>query len=464
LTDESIWSKAQPRGISRSLPRRKTGLASNTKKSYIKSKSHCLIFYQSIVGGLYTIISEGKFTQSIQDIIIEEKDTIMYNIKKGVEQRMQDNINTLNKELVDAKISLDEIYLDPNNPRFTSLKWDDIPDQQISDASIQVATKRKLEEEFSIYKLVDNIQINGFLPIDRVIVKKFAENKYVVLEGNRRICAAKNIMELYKGNPEQVEESVVDSLKEISCLIYTGSERQPSWVFQGLRHIIGIQEWPAYNKARLLVQLMEDENLSLTEVGKKFGLTAYGAGQWVRGYYAFIQAAEESDYTQEIDERAYPYLQEIFSRSNPVFKDWLQWNDTEYKFEDNLKFNEFLSWLYPRNEENVLDGVEVKGNWDNRLIKRSNDIRIVSFLLRESISDFEMFRADGDLEKAQNSANTRKYLESQDPSTETLEKIKSCTKALDDIPFKLVMSRKEELSDLLEKLSDKVGEILDACR
>ena len=89
---------------------------------------------------------------------------------------------------------------------------------------------------------------------------------------------------------------------------------------------------------------MEDENLSLTEVGKKFGLTAYGAGQWVRGYYAFIQAAEESDYTQEIDERAYPYLQEIFSRSNPVFKDWLQWNDTEYKFEDNLKFNEFLSW------------------------------------------------------------------------------------------------------------------------
>ena len=146
----------------------------------------------------------------------------MYNIKKGVEQRMQDNINTLNKELVDAKISLDEIYLDPNNPRFTSLKWDDIPDQQISDASIQAATKRKLEEEFSIYKLVDNIQINGFLPIDRVIVKKFAENKYVVLEGNRRICAAKNIMELYKGNPEQVEESVVDSLLRF----FRGSFRQ----------------------------------------------------------------------------------------------------------------------------------------------------------------------------------------------------------------------------------------------
>lgn len=377
---------------------------------------------------------------------------------------MADNVNTLNKELVETRLELKKIYLDPNNPRFTSLKWDNIPDEQISDESIQKATKRKLEEGFSIYKLVDNIQINGFLPIDRVIVKRIAEDKYVVLEGNRRICAAKNIMEMHENNKDLVDESVIESLKEISCLVYTGSEKQPSWVFQGLRHIIGIQEWPAYNKARLLVQLMEDENLSLTEVGKKFGLSAYGAGQWVRGYYAFMQAAEESDYTQEIDERAYPYLQEIFSRSNPVFKDWLKWNDTDYKFEDNLKFNEFLSWLYPRDEENVLDGVEVRGNWDNRLIKRSNDLRIVSFLLRESIADFEMFRADGDLEKAKNNADMRKYLESQDPSTETLEKIKSCTKALDDIPFKLVVSRKEELSELLNKLDEKVREILEACQ
>lgn len=377
---------------------------------------------------------------------------------------MSNTINTLNKELVDARIPLNNIYLDPNNPRFTSLKWDDISDEHISDESIQKTTKRKLEEQFSIYKLVDNIQLNGFLTIDRVIVKQFSDDKYVVLEGNRRICAAKTIMEMYESNPELVDESVIDSLKEINCLVYTGSETQASWVFQGLRHIIGIQEWPAYNKARLLVQLMEDEGLTLTEVGKKFGLSAYGAGQWVRGYYAFMQAAEESDYTQEIDERAYPYLQEIFSRSNPVFKDWLQWNDTEYKFEDNLKFNEFLSWLYPRDEENILDGIEVKGNWDNRLIKRSNDLRVVSFLLRESITDFEMFRADGDLEKAQNNANMRKYLESQDPSTETLEKIKSCTKALDDIPFKLVMSRKEELADLLNKLNEKVKVILEACQ
>ena len=377
---------------------------------------------------------------------------------------MEQNLGTLNKELEDIALQLENIFLDPNNPRFISKNWNDISDEHISDDAVQKMTRLKLEQEFSIDKLVDNIKINGFLTIDRIIVKKISDNQYVVLEGNRRICAAKAIMESYLKNSESVTEDVIESLKEIKCLIYTGSEKQPAWVFQGLRHIIGIQEWPAYNKARLLVQLMEDENLSLTEVGKKFGLTAYGAGQWVRGYSAFIQATEESDYTQEIDERAYTYLQEIFSRSNPVFKDWLKWNDSEYKFEDNLKFNEFLSWLYPRDEENVLDGIEVKGNWENRKIKRSSDLRIVSFLLREAPNEFEMFRSDGDLEKAQNAANMKKYLESQDPAIETVEKIKSCTKALEDIPFKLISKKKDELTEMLTNLKNKISEILDACQ
>ena len=53
------------------MRRKKTGLASSTKKMYIKSTSHCLIFYQSIVGGLNTIISEGKFTLSLLNIALD---------------------------------------------------------------------------------------------------------------------------------------------------------------------------------------------------------------------------------------------------------------------------------------------------------------------------------------------------------------------------------------------------------
>ena len=61
------------------MPRKKTGLASSTKKRYIKSTCHCLILCQNIVGGLYTIISEGKFTQSYIESDLEIQVKIKYN-------------------------------------------------------------------------------------------------------------------------------------------------------------------------------------------------------------------------------------------------------------------------------------------------------------------------------------------------------------------------------------------------
>lgn len=116
MTDESIWSKAQPRGISRSLPRRKTGLASNTKKSYIKSKSHCLIFYQSIVGGLYTIISEGKFTQSYTFVCLDIFNNIIHNKDKKIENKLEEWLVFLSQDDPDMIMKL----LD-RNPEFQKI-------------------------------------------------------------------------------------------------------------------------------------------------------------------------------------------------------------------------------------------------------------------------------------------------------------------------------------------------------
>ena len=145
----------------------------------------------------------------------------------------------------------------------------------------------------------------------------------------------------------------------IPCLEYVGAEADAAWIFQGLRHITGISEWSAYNKARLLVEQMEDEELNLTEAGRRFGLSPFGAGQWVRGYYAFKQAREESDYIHEVDEQAYPYFQELFSRSSAPVREWMEWKESEYKFANSLNFNEFVGWLYPRPEEQAPRSAEI---------------------------------------------------------------------------------------------------------
>ncbi len=194
------------------------------------------------------------------------------------------------QELKASVISIADLYLDPNNPRFVGDDWNYIAEEEIDSARRQGEARDRLVKYFDVDKLRANMEVNGYLPIDRVIVREFKPEKYVVLEGNRRICAAKLIAEAYQSSFLDSEE-YRNSFLKIPCLLYTGDDRDAAWIFQGLRHITGVIEWSAFSKAKLLVEQMEKQNISLSLVGKRFGITPYGAGQWVRGYKAFIQAS-----------------------------------------------------------------------------------------------------------------------------------------------------------------------------
>lgn len=374
---------------------------------------------------------------------------------------------TLSSQLTPAEISLEDLYLDPNNPRFTGPESQFIPDTEIDDDFNQTAARQRLIQFFGVTKLRMNMEINGYLPIDRIVIREFKPNKYVVLEGNRRICAAKTISTI-SAEGEQIATEILHTLTTIPCLIYTGENTDAAWIFQGLRHITGISDWSSYNKAKLLVEQMEQQNLTLTQVGKQFGLTAHGAGQWVRGYYAFRQATEESDYTDEVDERVYPYFQELFSRSSAPVREWMEWSDKTYSFNNGLNFNEFLSWFYPRptDEEDEAEGpTEIHGDWDRRIVRTQDDIRNVAYLIRNDVSEFESFRYHKDLERAYSTAIQKKYQEvskdKSDPVDSVFDAITECTRALENIPLKAVRQpeSKSQLYDALRPLENAILEL-----
>lgn len=157
------------------------------------------------------------------------------------------------QDLKSIEIPLESIFLDPNNPRFVDSSWVPIPEEDYDKSDVQESVQRRLVKDFEVEKLRMNMEVNGYLPIDRIIVKEYALNKYVVLEGNRRVCAAKMIGG-FGLDGSAISSKVIDSVKRIPCLQYTGADKQAAWVFQGLRHIVGVVEWSAFNKAKLLVE------------------------------------------------------------------------------------------------------------------------------------------------------------------------------------------------------------------
>ena len=129
-----------------------------------------------------------------------------------------------------------------------------------------------------------------------------------------------------------------------------------------------------------------------------------------------------------------------------------------------MHFNEFLSWLYPRNEDNVIDGTDIRGDWSSKILSKRDDIRIVSHLIREFSVEFEAFRVDGDLKKAYNIANTKKILSQVNPSEDAFSNIEACIKSLENLPFKLIRLEKDRLIGLLTKLTKAIEDIKEACQ
>ena len=370
-------------------------------------------------------------------------------------------MTALNSYLSPKDIPLSYLLLDPNNPRFVTSDFELVSDQGASQQDTQKSLQDKLLKEFAAEKLKENMEINGYLPIDRIVVRPIGSEAYVVLEGNRRIAAAKKLSEQIVAGAV-VDEGVTESLNLIPSLVYTGEDNSAAWLFQGLRHITGISDWSAYHKARLLVEQMDKDGLSLTEVGKRFGLTAYGAGQWARGYYAFQQASEETDYVKEIDERVYPYFQELFGRSSIAMKDWLGWNDTNKRFENASNLNEFVSWFYPRSSlsEGQPDDQHEIGDWDKRIISKRDDIRQLSYIISNSNVHFLKFRQERDIEAAYNAALLEKFEKEKRTKTpdEIFDLIEKCTDQLENLPFKIMKDSnlKQRYEDLIEKLKASI--------
>lgn len=344
------------------------------------------------------------------------------------------------QDLVAKDIPLSNIFLDPNNPRFVSSDWQVVPDSEITLDGVQEEARTRLIRNYAVDKLKMSMEVNGYLPIDRVIVRKLPgdSDNFVVLEGNRRVCAAKLIGKV-DSEGKVIDQEVINSLKEIPCLEYIGQQSDASWIFQGLRHISGIVEWSAYNKAKLLVEQMESEGLNLTDAGRRFGLTSFGAGQWVRGFYAFKQAKEDSDFISEVDERSYPYFQELFSRSSLKIREWLEWSEAEYKFADVLKFNEFVSWLYPRPDGDIPDST--RGDFEKRRLLRRDDIRTLASLLEDDTASFQQFRTGQALSDVVAMASAKAIQLKAEANADRVEAVfaamQACKKALDEIPHKI---------------------------
>jgi hypothetical protein len=151
-------------------------------------------------------------------------------------------------------LSINELEFDKENPRLPHSVIDSNDENEVIDWMLSDA---------SIIELMGSIAEKGFFPAEPLLVVPAKQKgKYVVVEGNRRLTAAKLLLHpsLAKKRTAIIKEIRKEAKhipKFIPSIIYP--KRQDILDYLGFKHITGVKAWPALAKAKYLRQL---QNLS----------------------------------------------------------------------------------------------------------------------------------------------------------------------------------------------------------
>ncbi|NOS91616.1 MAG: AAA family ATPase [Cyclobacteriaceae bacterium] len=240
-------------------------------------------------------------------------------------------------------VHIDQIILDPNNYRFIDRpEYTFVSDEQVADSRIQLRTLNFIwgRNQENIKDLITSFKENGFLDIEQIQVKR-VNDKYLVLEGNRRTSTLKYLWDEYnRGN--DIGNVVPSVFESIPVVVIDEEDPVQHLITMGLHHISGKTRWSAVNEAQLMNDLIEKHELTEDDVCKKLGISKYTLRRSRRTLY-LINEYKISDYGDQFKTDMFYIFQSIVG--SPTLKEWLEWNDDDYEAENIRNVERLFNWL-----------------------------------------------------------------------------------------------------------------------
>ena len=148
-------------------------------------------------------------------------------------------------------IKLENLKFDAKNPRLPVRLQGVTDESKVIDYMVKYG---------NIVELMLSIAETGYSDAEPLLVVGNSSGNYTVVEGNRRLAALKllNNPELTKVRIQSIKDVILNANytpNEIPCILY--SKREDVLDYLGYRHITGVKDWGALEKARYLDQLYQ---------------------------------------------------------------------------------------------------------------------------------------------------------------------------------------------------------------
>ena len=310
--------------------------------------------------------------------------------------------------LFQKDIKIEDLILDPNNPRFTNnfdVNNDKIvPDDKLIHSEIKTLQKFNLNkprsgEEFTnTHDLYLSMLDIGFVAIDQVVVKEISNtSKYLVIEGNRRISTVKKLLMLLKDNSNadlktrQKIEKHLSSFEEIPCKVIITKDKEPEQISNyisiilGLRHHGSLLEWEplprAYNIYSEYMNLdgvtkteFKIDKKSIDEVSARLSIPETKVRKALKTYIAYMQLCKSYP---SVKDKHYSLIEAAVTNSY-LSRFYIKIDSLSYNLDDEsiLRIDELCQ--FDTRDDNKYEGIKIISdpkqiNSFANLIKRMNE-------------------------------------------------------------------------------------------
>ncbi len=351
-----------------------------------------------------------------------------------------------------VKVKLEQLYLDPNNPRLEASNSGRITDKRAVEEGIQERCLERIRTEIKVVDLIDSIKTCGFATVDRIVLRLIKPKKYIVVEGNRRVTTLKILAKKHKEGSISLNSSILRGIRQFEALLYQGDNKDIAWVVQGLRHATGIKKWEDYPKAKWITRIQE-AGTSPVEIALRFGMKPRAeVSHLIRAYYGFEQAKTDVDYGDDLKREKFGMFTEVVF-AKPQIKDWLGWDEQKKRFKKTDNLSKFVSWMVP-NEEG-------KTRIDISTTTRDTLSKIVLPENRKLFEEFEEGKVGIDECRERISAEEMEISVNLSANIQSLERMKSMLVKLPIAKMQLAKKKQEKdhkkrIVELLKELREVV--------
>lgn len=248
------------------------------------------------------------------------------------------------------------LLFDGQNPRMVEFGVNEYSEEQLINL---------LWREMAVEELVMSILAMGFFDHEPLYVMRRSDGKMIVLEGNRRLAAIKSILnpEMVKGDrmrkfEKRITPEITDKLTNRIPVIELAS-REDAWRLLGFKHVNGPAKWGSYAKAKYIVDIHRNFNISLEQIAEQIGDTNKTVKKLYQGMMVIEQAEKNSEFS--IDDIKTPrlYYSHLYTALGyEKFRNYLGITDdadidTPVPVDRYRNLQEVMDWVYGSKKRDV---------------------------------------------------------------------------------------------------------------